>query len=70
MGPLFPKRFESTPVLLSKGKGCHECNQTGYLGRIAIFEILKVTTAINQHIIHQDPAEVIEKTAKKKDLLK
>ncbi len=70
LGPLFPKRFESTPVLLSKGKGCHECNQTGYLGRIAIFEILKVTTAINQHIIHQDPAEVIEKTAKKEGFVK
>jgi len=70
LGPLFPKKFESTPVLLSKGKGCQECNQTGYLGRIAIFEILKVTTAINQHIIHQDPAEVIEKTAKKEGFVK
>jgi len=70
LGPLFPKKFESTPVLLSKGKGCQECNQTGYLGRIAIFEILKVTTAINQHILHQDPAEVIEKTAKKEGFVK
>ncbi len=70
LGPLFPKKFESTPVLLSKGKGCQECGKTGYLGRIAIFEILKVTTAINQHIIHQDPAEVIEKTAKKEGFVK
>ena len=70
LGPLFPRKFESTPVLLSKGKGCQECNQTGYLGRIAIFEILKVTTAINQHILHQDPAEVIEKTAKKEGFVK
>ncbi|PIP63660.1 type II secretion system protein GspE [Candidatus Roizmanbacteria bacterium CG22_combo_CG10-13_8_21_14_all_34_12] len=70
LGPLFPKKYESTPVLLSKGKGCQECGKTGYLGRIAIFEILKVTTAINQHIIHQDPAEVIEKTAKKEGFVK
>jgi len=70
LGPLFPKKFESTPVLLSKGKGCEECGKTGYLGRIAIFEILKVTTAINQHILHQDSAEVIEKTAKKEGFVK
>ncbi|MEK7522680.1 MAG: GspE/PulE family protein, partial [Patescibacteria group bacterium] len=70
LGPLFPKKYESTPVLLSKGKGCQECGKTGYLGRIAIFEILKVTSAINQHIIHQDPAEVIEKTAKKEGFVK
>ncbi len=70
LGPLFPRKFESTPVLLSKGKGCQECGKSGYLGRIAIFEILKVTTAINQHIIHQDPAEVIEKTAKKEGFVK
>src|SRR3989338_9501895 len=65
LGPLFPKKFETSPVTLSKGKGCQECNQTGYLGRIAIFEILKVTTAINQHILRQDSAEIIEETAKK-----
>ncbi len=65
LGPLFPKKFETSPVTLSKGKGCPECNQSGYLGRIAIFEILKVTTAINQHILRQDSAEIIEETAKK-----
>lgn len=70
LGPLFPKKFESTPILLSKGKGCQECDKTGYLGRIAIFEILKVTTAINQHILHQDSAEEIEKTAKKEGFVK
>lgn len=70
LGPLFPKKFESSPVLLSKGKGCEECGKTGYLGRIAIFEILKVTTAINQHILHQDSAEAIEKTAKSEGFVK
>ena len=69
LGPLLPKKFETNPILLTKGKGCDECNQTGYLGRIAIFEILKVTMAINQHILHQDSAEAIEETAKKEDLL-
>jgi type IV pilus assembly protein PilB len=70
LGPLFPKKYETIPIQLSKGKGCKECGQTGYLGRIAIFEILKVTTAINKHIIHQEPAVEIEKTAKKEGFIK
>jgi len=70
LGLLFPKRFETSPVFLSKGKGCPECNQSGYLGRIAIFEILKVTTAINQHILRQDSAEIIEETAKKEGFIR
>ncbi len=69
LGPLLPKKYETNPIQLSKGKGCHECNQTGYLGRIAIFEILKVTSAINQHILRQESAEVIEKTAKKEGFI-
>ena len=32
LGPLLPKKFETNPILLTKGKGCDECNQTGYLG--------------------------------------
>lgn len=70
LGPLFPKKYETNPIYLSKGKGCQECNQTGYLGRIAIFEILKVTTAINQHVLRQDSAEIIEETAKKEGFIR
>lgn len=70
LGLFFPKKYENNPVLLSKGKGCDECNQTGYLGRIAIFEILKITPSINQHILRQDSAEEIEKTAKKEGFVR
>ncbi len=70
LGAFFPKKFETSPIFLSKGKGCDECNQTGYLGRIAIFEILKVTTAINQHVLRQESAEIIEETAKKEGFIR
>jgi type IV pilus assembly protein PilB len=70
LGLFFPKKYETSPVLLSKGKGCDECNKTGYLGRIAIFEILRITSSINQHILRQDSAEEIEKTAKKEGFVK
>jgi len=70
LGSLFPKKFETSPIFLSKGKGCDECNQTGYLGRIAIFEILKVTAAINQHVLRQESADLIEETAKKEGFIR
>ncbi|EHJ01427.1 type II secretion system protein E [Clostridium sp. DL-VIII] len=31
------------PLILYKGKGCGYCNQTGYLGRIGIYEIMEMT---------------------------
>ncbi len=33
-----------------KGKGCSKCSNTGYLGRIAIFEILKIDDIIRELI--------------------
>lgn len=50
---------------LYKAKGCPECNDTGYYGRIGIFEVLKITPAINQLIVRQTTVEAIELTAKK-----
>lgn len=70
LGPLFPKKFETSPVFINKGKGCPECDQSGYLGRIAIFEILRVTTAINQNVLRQESAEMIEETAKKEGFIR
>jgi len=35
---------------LARGRGCHNCNNTGYKGRIAIHEILSVDTKIRNMI--------------------
>ena len=40
----------SKPVTLSKGRGCEECAGTGYLGRIAINEILIITPELSKAI--------------------
>jgi len=34
-----------------KGKGCSNCNYTGYFGRVAIFEMLKLTREIKRGIL-------------------
>lgn len=53
------------PFLAYKGKGCRHCRQTGYKGRIGIFEMLKVTDAIQKKIMANASAAEIEDEARK-----
>lgn len=50
-------------VKIYKGKGCPDCNNTGFLGRIGIFEVLSVTEKIGRLILERSPAGTIEKQA-------
>ena len=47
------------------GKGCQHCFNTGYSGRIAIFEIMMVTPQIAELIYHKAGRGEIEKELKK-----
>ena len=50
------------------GNGCHKCNSTGYKGRLGIFEILPVESAIKE-LIRTDASEgVIKKEAAAKGM--
>lgn len=70
LGPLLPNQYQqSQPIKLVKGEGCNQCNNTGYLGRIAIFEVLKVSSTINKMIIQQQSGKEIEAQAKKEGLI-
>ncbi|WP_010237294.1 GspE/PulE family protein [Clostridium arbusti] len=42
---------------LYKGKGCSKCNDTGYIGRMAIFEIMKVDDTIKNFIYEEKSTE-------------
>ena len=37
---------------ICKGKGCEKCNGTGYKGRIAFYEVLKITDAMKDAILN------------------
>ncbi len=66
LGDLLPKQYkDGEKIVLSRGKGCNECNLSGYLGRIAIFELLKVTPAINKMIVQEASAKDVENLARK-----
>ncbi len=46
-----------------KGRGCDQCNNTGYYGRTAIYEILEITEAIRSAILDKPRAEEIKRIA-------
>jgi len=70
LGDLLPTQYKANlSIMLTKGVGCRECNNTGYLGRIAIFEVLKISPIINKMILQQLGAKDIENQAKKEGLI-
>ncbi len=59
----------ATPIKLFKGKGCEECQNTGYLGRIGIYEVLMITQEINKLIFKSSSANDIFNEAIKEGFL-
>ncbi|HUJ10900.1 MAG TPA: ATPase, T2SS/T4P/T4SS family [Verrucomicrobiae bacterium] len=50
------------------GRGCVRCKDTGFLGRIAILEILPITEALREQILHNSSAKVIKDMALKEGM--
>jgi len=70
LGQALPSKYvKGSPIQIARGKGCQECNFTGYLGRIAIFEVLKITPLINKLILNESSAKEIETQAKSEGLI-
>ena len=42
---------ESTSVKIYKGRGCSNCNNTGYRGRVGLFEVMPVSEAMGKLIM-------------------
>lgn len=66
LGKLLPPTSnvaQAGEIVIYKGKGCKECNNTGYLGRIGIYETIIVTPTIGKLIIERATAEAIETKA-------
>jgi len=51
-----------------RGKGCIDCNQTGYLGRTAIFEILKMDREIKSATVENRREEELRQICAKKGM--
>ena len=51
------------PMKLYRGKKCPECNNSGYIGRVGIFEVLPVSEKIARLCLERADAGAIEKEA-------
>ncbi len=55
-------------VKFLRGRGCKLCNQTGYKGRVGIYELLKMSPAIQQMVLKRASANDIRDIASKEGL--
>jgi len=51
-----------------RGKGCKQCKNTGYYGRLATMEILMIDEEIQQMIVRCQSSHEIEAVARKKGM--
>ncbi len=51
------------PVPVYRAKGCPHCGYTGYRGRIAIHEVLTITSALREAINRQEPEHILLRLA-------
>lgn len=58
LGPLW-----HSGMVLQRGRGCPYCGQTGYRGRMAIHEIIPVTSEIRELVARRVSADVIKTAA-------
>lgn len=66
LGPLFQAK---EPVNFYKGKGDAEDGNTGYMGRVGIFEVMPVSEKIGRLILERAPSSTIEKQAREEGMI-
>jgi len=54
---------DQNELTLYKGKGCKICHNTGYTGRVGVFEVLEVGKEIRRLITERNDSDIINKAA-------
>lgn len=47
-------------IIINKGKGCGHCNNSGYLGRIGVYEVMEVTRKHREYIMRNASIDEIK----------
>lgn len=68
LGPIYDMisdkwKKEGKKLKLPKIVGCEKCNNTGYLGRIAIYEVMPMSEKIAKLVVSKESAAAIQKQA-------
>ena len=74
LGPIYSMleekaKKESKVLKLPKAVGCPKCNNTGYMGRIAIYEVMPITEKISKMIVEHAAASAIQRQAIEEGML-
>jgi len=67
LGPIWPKT--KTDTTLYRGSGDQECGNTGYMGRVGVFEVLPVTEKISRLILEHASNTEIDKLAREEGMI-
>ena len=63
------KKFNEGAIKLYKGRGCDKCANTGYKGRIGIFEVLEMSDRIGRLTLESSTAQQIQDVAMEEGML-
>ena len=68
LGPIYDMiedrwKKEGKKMMMPKIVGCDKCNGTGYLGRVAIYEVMPITEKLSKLIVEKGSASQIQKEA-------
>ncbi len=66
LGPLWRS---SNDVKLYKGRGDPKCSNSGYYGRVGVFEVLPVSEKVSRLILERSPASAIDKVARDEGMI-
>ncbi len=66
LGPLYST---NKPIEFFRGRPTSDNNNSGYLGRVAIFEVMPVTEKLGRLILQRSPASEIEKEATEEGMI-
>lgn len=54
-----------TQIKWYRGQGCAQCSQTGYRGRVGIYEVMEISEALRELILKRATSDALMETARK-----
>jgi len=57
-----PERLTNANFM--RGRGCNHCHHTGYRGRLGIFELLRMNSAIREMTFNREPSQTIRRQSR------
>ncbi len=61
--PTIREQFQITEELLYRAKGCEQCSNTGYRGRVGVYEVLSFTRELRELVAKGTPHHVMKDVA-------